>query len=174
MKEVFYIKAIGLQIITLCTLFLCACHKEDADAYTMNAQDFMISLLKEQAFQMALTERLGKNPSRKGVEETVNARKKFSADYILEIHSLNFSSQIPSSVSLSAEQSGILSAIDQKSGSSYEEELLKRLIDSDQGMITFHVKAASSSGVSDGLIRNWAKGKLPALRANLSQTQDLK
>ena len=160
-------------MITFCALFLSACHKEDADGYAMKAQDFKISVLKEQAFQMALTERLEKQSSRKVIEEMVNARKKFSAAYILEVSRLNISSQISLPISLSAEQSATLSIIDQTSGSSYEEELLKKLMDSDQDMIAYHVKAASNSGVSDEMIRKWAEEKLPALRENLKQTQNL-
>ena len=174
MRKIFCIRTIGLQMITFCTLLFCACHKEDADGYTMETHDFVLSVLNEQAFQMALLERLAKNPSRKVIEEMVNARKKFSAEYISELSNVNMSGQIPVTVSLSAEQIRALSAIDQKSGPSYEEELMKNLMDSDQGIIAFHVKAASNSGVSNGMIRNWAEAKLPALRANLTKTQNLK
>ena len=84
------------------------------------------------------------------------------------------SSQNPLQVSFSDEQTNALRAIDQISGISHEDKLLKELMDSDQVMIALHVKAVSNSGVSDEMVRNWAEQKLPALRENLKETQNLK
>ncbi|WP_316809285.1 hypothetical protein [Pedobacter agri] len=173
MGAIFYNRIISLKVGILCVLCICACHKEDADNYAYLPQDFMVNVFQEQTYQMALAERLAKNLSSQKIEQMVNARRKFSADYILELNSLKLSSP-PLQVSLSAQQAKALQVIDQKSGTRDEVGLLKALIDSDQVMIALHVKAASSSGVSDGMVRNWAEQKLPALRENLKETQNLK
>lgn len=174
MKELSCIGIIKLKVLIFCIFCISSCHKEDAEGYAILAHDFMVNVTREQTFQMALAERLGKNPSRQKVEEMVNARNKFSADYISELNSLKQSSQNPLQVSLSDEQTNALRAIDQLSGISHEDELLEELMYSDQVMIALHVKGVSNSGVSDEMVRNWAEKKLPALRENLKETQNLK
>jgi hypothetical protein len=55
-----------------------------------------------------------------------------------------------------------------------ELSLVEMAIESDQQLIGLHVKATTSQGLKDPVLREWAKQKLPLLTENLAGIQLLK
>ena len=98
----------------------------------------------------------------------------FIQDYQQELLDMNFFNEHLHMRPLSEDQLKFLTSIDFSAGLEYESAIIKMLVDSDQKMIALHIRASSNSGLADPQLRGWTEMKLPQLRNNLKETQNLK
>ena len=162
------------KMLLIFALFFCACHKEDLERYTLDPGEFTENVLQEQNFQMSLIGRLKQNPSTSTLLALVKTREIFAQKYLEDLVNLKLSDQQPHLYTLSESHSKSLMTIDLLAGLDYEKALIEMLVNSDQNMLAFHIRASSNSGLANPQLRSWTETKLPQLRNNLKESQNLK
>jgi hypothetical protein len=159
--------------VILCLALCSSCHKEDPGAYKLTADSFTNAVLSEQYYQQLLDTELSLVTSDPRFIPLAKNRKDRSAQYILELRSLNNSSDIDPGI-ISKKNRESLLQLEKLSGNNYRAALVEMAIESDQQLIGLHVKATTSQGLKDPVLREWAKQKLPLLTENLAGIQLLK
>lgn len=162
-------------IITLvCTVLgfnFSSCHREDLSAYRMSDESFSFSAFRQVNFQLALLGELGSFASNEQMIGIVEKRRGWFRDYIEQLTAMSGN---PVGTALSDEDIKKLEELKVMTGEPYKIQLIGMIRDADQELIGLHVKAASTEGLKNDLLREWAESNIEMLTANLKESQLLK
>ena len=157
----------------LIVMLLSACHKEDPGSYNMPVSNFVEAVVRKYIYQIALAQQM----ERQSDDHLLTLAAKIkgqSEESILEISKAASTPVDINNMSLHEEDKRKITELNALSGADHSRRLIVLLIDANQELTALHVRASSSTGVVDEAIRAWAASKLPLLRENLSEVQQIK
>jgi len=155
-------------LLLMVWLLLYSC-KHDGAEFAMGDYQFLDSVYPEMQYQQQLNLELQKIPGRTDINNLGHKRSENNQSYIKEL-TTNTGVSVPlilkeehiKNLTLLRRQDPVVLA-----------ELQSLLVDSDQRMIGFHVRASGSTGLVNGDLRNWAEKKLYYWTEDLKEIQDL-
>jgi len=161
-------KHLQFCLFFIISLFLLS-SKHDQTEFAMHDREFTDSVYPEMQYQQQLNLELQKIPGRTDLNNLGYKRSENNQTYIKEL-TTNTEVAVPltlkeahiQNLALLREHDPVLLA-----------ELQSLLVDSDQRMIGFHVRASGSTGLVNADLRNWAEKKLHYWTADLKEIQDL-
>ncbi|MFD2286705.1 hypothetical protein GJU39_20825 [Pedobacter petrophilus] len=160
--------------LLLLGMLLSACHKEDPTGYDMPVSTFAEVVVRKNVYQIALAQEMELLQHDDNLFTLAAKRKRQSEEFIREISNATSTPENVNNLTLHEEDKSRIMELRTLPGADYREGLITLLMDADQELIALHVKASSSTGVADESIRNWAAGKLPLLKENLNEVQQIK
>ena len=160
-----------LMIIFLLTLP--SCHQEDLNEYKIPSDEFVRSVVKEHYNQIAIAKDIAEYAEPELVP-LANKRINVSNSHINEVTTLAGNPGLASDLIRTETDIDNLLKARLLDKDKRRLAFINLLIDSDERIIGLHVRAVSPMGVADESFRNWAERKLPQLRDNLKESQELK
>jgi len=156
--------------IAIVTVF--ACKNDGLSDYKIENTTFVSTVNSELIFQQQLNQELQKNTNDNHLVNLGLKRTRNLDNYLSELKSLTLAADWQT-VTLSDQQKNKIEQL-QKSTSDYKINLFSMLVETDQNMIGYHVKAINPEGLKNADVRIWAENKLSYLQQNLRETQELK
>lgn len=143
--------------------------KHDEAEFAMRDDQLIDSVYPEMQYQQQLNLELQRIPGRTDLNNLGYKRSENNQTYIKEL-TTNTDVVVP----LTLKEAHIKNlAILRRQDPVVLAELQSLLVDSDQRMIGFHVRASGSTGLVNADLRNWAEKKLYYWTADLKEIQDL-
>ena len=143
--------------------------KHDQAEFAMHDHQFIDSVYPEMQYQQQLNLELQKFSGRIDVNNLGYKRSEHNQSYIKELMA---NTDVNGQFALKETHIKNLVLL-RRQNLVMLAELQSLLIDSDQRMIGFHVKASGSAGLINADLRNWADKKLHYWTADLKEVQDL-
>jgi len=171
--QITYLLQRHLIILSLLVVLLSACHKEDPTGYDMPVSTFAEAVIRKNGYQIALAQEMELQKD-DHLLTLAAKRKRQSEESIMEISKATSIPGYTNDIPLYEEDKRRIIELRTLSGAEYRRKLITLLMEADQELIALHVKASSSTGVADESVRNWAAGKLPLLKQNLNEVQQIK
>lgn len=163
-----------MQAFFCCWLLCTSCHKEDTGAYALSSEAFYAMAVSEQKYQQLLNEELSKITSHVRFPEIAKQRIEKSKKYMSELNSVVGVFAEDSSTAIGDENMERLIRLRKLAGDNFKKELVRMTIESDQQLISIHVRAVSPTGAKDPRLRDWAEQMMPTLTENLAEIQLLR
>jgi len=162
---------VRIALIAATILLGVGCKHHDDSIYTMSDFQFVEQVNQELFYQQQLHQALQNLADVKLLN--LGARRQDGIDrYYRELKMATPNISWPSPV-LSVYHQNQLRVL-AESGMGYQERLFDMLMETDETMIAFHVKAIGQGGLQNANLRIWADNKIIDLQQNLRETQALK
>jgi hypothetical protein len=155
-----------LLLIVWSLLYSC---KHDQAEFAMHDHQFIDSVYPEMQYQQQLNFEMQKILGRIDVNNMGYKRSEHNQSYIKELLA---NTDVHGQFTLNERHINNLVLLRRQDPVMFA-ELQSLLIDSDQRMIGFHVKASGSTGLINADLRNWAEKKLHYWITDLKEVQDL-
>ena len=143
--------------------------KHDQAEFAMHDYQFIDSVYPEMQYQQQLNLELQKISGRTDINNMGYKRSEHNHAYIKELMA---NIDVHEQYALKEEYAKNLALLHRQDPVVLA-ELQSLLIDSDQRMIGYHVKASGSTGLINADLRNWAEKKLHYWMADLKEVQEL-
>lgn len=170
-KSVKIMKYPQFCLFLIILLFLLSC-KHDQTEFAMHDREFTASVYPEMQYQQQLNLELQKMDA-PAIKSLGIRRGDENQAYIQQLAANTNTQDQFSQTSLKEEHVQKLTLLRQRDPVQFE-WLHSLLIDSDQKMIGFHVKATGSTGLLNPNLRAWAEAKIAHWKADLNEIQGLK
>lgn len=159
-------------LFLIVSLFLLSC-KHDQTEFAMQDREFTDSVYPEMQYQQQLNLELQKMADAPEIKDLGIRREHENQAYIQQLAANTNTQNQFQQTSLKEEHLQKLTLLRQHNPVQFE-QLHSLLVDSDQKMISFHVKATGSTGLLNPDLRAWAEAKIAHWTADLSEIQRLK
>ncbi|MDQ0965164.1 hypothetical protein QFZ20_000567 [Flavobacterium sp. W4I14] len=159
-------------LFLIVSLFFLGC-KHDQGEFAMHDREFTDSVYPEMQYQQQLNLELQKMADAPEIKNLGIRRGGENQTYIQQLAANTNEKDQFSQTSLKEEHVQKLTLLRQHNPVQFD-QLHSLLIDSDQKMIGFHVKATGSTGLLNPDLRAWAEAKIAHWTADLNEIQGLK